>query len=64
MTMLCRFNLVSFSNETNSWQEGITEANETTCHDAVQWVSSLKPHGGTATLQALEVGSVSFVMLN
>nr|CAB3267658.1 von Willebrand factor A domain-containing protein 3A [Phallusia mammillata] len=49
------FNLISFSNATNSWQESVTEANETSCHDAVQWVSSLKPLGGTATLDALQI---------
>ncbi|CAK8673496.1 unnamed protein product [Clavelina lepadiformis] len=49
------FNLIAFSNEWKQWQENVTEANETTCHDAVQWTASLAAHGGSATLEALEV---------
>jgi len=32
------------------------EAGEAACHDAVQWCSSLAGHGGTATIDALQVG--------
>ena len=31
------------------------EANESSCHDAVQWCAALTGHGATATVEAIQV---------
>nr|XP_018668721.1 von Willebrand factor A domain-containing protein 3A [Ciona intestinalis] len=49
------FNIVAFSNTSTKWQDSITESNQSACHDAVQWVSALTAHGGSATLKAIQV---------
>uniref|UniRef100_H2YZH2 VWFA domain-containing protein n=1 Tax=Ciona savignyi TaxID=51511 RepID=H2YZH2_CIOSA len=49
------FNLVAFSNTSRQWQSSLTESNQSACHDAAQWVAALKAHGGSATLEALQV---------
>lgn len=48
------FNIVAFSDHIASWQEGITEANEDSCNDAIRWLSSLSALGSTKTLGALQ----------
>nr|XP_039264117.1 von Willebrand factor A domain-containing protein 3A-like [Styela clava] len=48
------FNIIAFSDHIASWQDETTPAEDATCNDAVQWVSSLHAHGGTKTLEALE----------
>ena len=53
--LACRFNMVGFSNKTESWQIGLMEPSEENCHDAVRWAAGLKAHGNTCTLEALQV---------
>ncbi|XP_049647607.1 von Willebrand factor A domain-containing protein 3A isoform X1 [Accipiter gentilis] len=49
-----RFNLLRFAENTESWKECLVEANDHTCHDAVQWVSKFHAHGNTCILMALQ----------
>uniref|UniRef100_A0A8C3GQC7 von Willebrand factor A domain containing 3A n=1 Tax=Cairina moschata TaxID=8855 RepID=A0A8C3GQC7_CAIMO len=49
-----RFNLLRFSENTESWREYLVEATDKTCHDAVQWVSKFHAHGNTCILMALQ----------
>ncbi|KAM9598735.1 von Willebrand factor A domain-containing protein 3A isoform 1-T1 [Morphnus guianensis] len=49
-----RFNLLRFAENTESWKECLVEANDQTCHDAVQWVSKFHAHGNTCILMALQ----------
>lgn len=48
------FNIMSFSDHVASWQDETTDANDSTCDDATNWVASLRAHGGTKTLEALK----------
>uniref|UniRef100_A0A8D0GIN4 von Willebrand factor A domain containing 3A n=1 Tax=Sphenodon punctatus TaxID=8508 RepID=A0A8D0GIN4_SPHPU len=49
-----RFNLMSFAESVQTWQECLVEATNETCHDAVQWVSAFQAHGNTCILNALQ----------
>uniref|UniRef100_A0A803SYR8 von Willebrand factor A domain containing 3A n=1 Tax=Anolis carolinensis TaxID=28377 RepID=A0A803SYR8_ANOCA len=48
-----KFNLISFAEDVEVWQECLEEATDEACHDAVQWVSMLHAHGNTSVLKAL-----------
>nr|XP_060642624.1 von Willebrand factor A domain-containing protein 3A [Anolis sagrei ordinatus] len=48
-----KFNLISFAEDVEVWQECLEEATDEACHDAVQWVSMLHAHGNTSILKAL-----------
>ncbi|XP_039631509.1 von Willebrand factor A domain-containing protein 3A isoform X1 [Polypterus senegalus] len=48
------FNLLSFSDKVHMWKHTLQEATDEACHDAVQWVSEVKAHGSTCTLEALQ----------
>ncbi|XP_041085718.1 von Willebrand factor A domain-containing protein 3A isoform X2 [Polyodon spathula] len=48
------FNLLSFSDSVQVWKDRLMDATEEACHDAVQWVSMVKAHGSTCTLEALQ----------
>uniref|UniRef100_A0ABM5F0R3 von Willebrand factor A domain-containing protein 3A n=1 Tax=Pogona vitticeps TaxID=103695 RepID=A0ABM5F0R3_9SAUR len=49
-----RFNLISFAEDVEAWQEGLVEATNEACHDAVQWLSTFRAHGNTSILKALQ----------
>ncbi|KAJ7305852.1 hypothetical protein JRQ81_010218 [Phrynocephalus forsythii] len=49
-----RFNLISFAEDVDIWQESLTEATNESCHDAVQWLSMFQAHGNTSILKALQ----------
>lgn len=55
---LLRFNLLRFAENTESWKECLVEANDQTCHDAVQWVSRFYAYGDTCILMALQVSKL------
>ncbi|XP_067318576.1 von Willebrand factor A domain-containing protein 3A [Anolis sagrei] len=48
-----KFNLISFAEDVEVWQECLEEATDEACHDAVQWMSMLHAHGNTSILKAL-----------
>ncbi|XP_042197032.1 von Willebrand factor A domain-containing protein 3A [Callorhinchus milii] len=48
------FNLLCFSGSVEAWQDGLVEATDETCQDAVQWVAKVIAQGTTCTLQALK----------
>ncbi|XP_051878461.1 von Willebrand factor A domain-containing protein 3A [Pristis pectinata] len=48
------FNLLTFAEQVDSWRDGLVEATDATCHDAIQWVSNAIAHGNTCTLEALQ----------
>ncbi|KAM4698276.1 von Willebrand factor A domain-containing protein 3A [Rhinophrynus dorsalis] len=48
------FNMVSFSENIESWQECLVEATDEACHDAIQWLSRLRPQGNTCIVHALQ----------
>lgn len=48
------FNIIAFSENISAWQEHVTESTEASCQDAILWLSALRAHGGTRTLEALE----------
>uniref|UniRef100_H3A0J3 von Willebrand factor A domain containing 3A n=1 Tax=Latimeria chalumnae TaxID=7897 RepID=H3A0J3_LATCH len=48
------FNLMSFSENVEVWQEHFVESTDEACHDAAQWVAKVKAHGKTCTLEALQ----------
>ncbi|XP_053327974.1 von Willebrand factor A domain-containing protein 3A [Spea bombifrons] len=50
------FNMISFSESIDSWQECLVEATDEACHDAVRWISRLTPQGNTCIFHALEKG--------
>ncbi|XP_053551113.1 von Willebrand factor A domain-containing protein 3A [Bombina bombina] len=50
------FNMISFSESMESWQDCLVEGTDEACHDAVQWLSRLKPCGNTCTFHALQKG--------
>ncbi|XP_023569112.1 von Willebrand factor A domain-containing protein 3A [Octodon degus] len=47
------FNLLSFSDSPQPWQDTLVETSDTACHEAMQWVTHLQAQGGTSILQAL-----------
>ncbi|XP_053132699.1 von Willebrand factor A domain-containing protein 3A isoform X3 [Hemicordylus capensis] len=48
-----KFNLISFAEDVDMWQECLVDATDESCHDAVQWVSTFQAHGNTTILKAL-----------
>ncbi|XP_075686339.1 von Willebrand factor A domain-containing protein 3A isoform X3 [Rhinoderma darwinii] len=48
------FNMISFAENIEPWQECLVEASDEACQDAVQWLSRLQPRGNTCLLHALE----------
>ncbi|XP_044160275.1 von Willebrand factor A domain-containing protein 3A [Bufo gargarizans] len=50
------FNMISFAENIEAWQECLVEASDEACQDAVQWLSRLQPRGNTCILHALEKG--------
>ncbi|XP_016078223.1 PREDICTED: von Willebrand factor A domain-containing protein 3A [Miniopterus natalensis] len=47
------FNLISFSEDLQLWQDTLVEPTDTACHEAMQWVTHLHAQGSTSVLQAL-----------
>uniref|UniRef100_A0A2K5DXB7 von Willebrand factor A domain containing 3A n=1 Tax=Aotus nancymaae TaxID=37293 RepID=A0A2K5DXB7_AOTNA len=47
------FNLLSFSEGLQSWQDTLVETTDAACHEAMQWVTHLQAQGSTSILQAL-----------
>ncbi|XP_072275035.1 von Willebrand factor A domain-containing protein 3A [Pyxicephalus adspersus] len=50
------FNMISFSENIEQWQECLVEATDEACEDAVQWISQLQPRGDSCIVHALEKG--------
>ncbi|KAM5151829.1 von Willebrand factor A domain-containing protein 3A [Mantella aurantiaca] len=48
------FNMISFAENIEQWQECLVEATDEACQDAVQWLSRLQPRGGSCIFHALE----------
>lgn len=48
------FNFIRFSDRAEQWRETIVEPTEENCHMAIAWLATLKAHGSTCTLDALE----------
>ncbi|CAF1681891.1 unnamed protein product, partial [Didymodactylos carnosus] len=49
------FNLIQFSDNYQQWRDGgLLLATEENCHDAVAWISTLKPSGNTCTDRVLK----------
>ncbi|XP_058536234.1 von Willebrand factor A domain-containing protein 3A isoform X1 [Ochotona princeps] len=47
------FNLLSFAEGLQSWQDSLVDTTDATCHKAMQWVTQLQAQGSTSVLQAL-----------
>uniref|UniRef100_A0A2K5KIF4 von Willebrand factor A domain containing 3A n=1 Tax=Cercocebus atys TaxID=9531 RepID=A0A2K5KIF4_CERAT len=47
------FNLLSFAESLQSWQDTLVETTDAACHEAMQWVTHLQAEGSTSILQAL-----------
>ncbi|XP_063454550.1 von Willebrand factor A domain-containing protein 3A [Pan paniscus] len=47
------FNLLSFAESLQSWQDTLVETTDAACHEAMQWVTHLQAQGSTSILQAL-----------
>uniref|UniRef100_A0A2I3HRP8 von Willebrand factor A domain containing 3A n=1 Tax=Nomascus leucogenys TaxID=61853 RepID=A0A2I3HRP8_NOMLE len=47
------FNLLSFAESLQSWQDTLVETTDEACHEAMQWVTHLQAQGSTSILQAL-----------
>ncbi|KAM6166301.1 LOW QUALITY PROTEIN: von Willebrand factor A domain-containing protein 3A [Erethizon dorsatum] len=47
------FNLLSFSDSLQPWQDTLVETTDAACHEAMQWVTHLQAQGSTSILQAL-----------
>ncbi|XP_075035807.1 von Willebrand factor A domain-containing protein 3A isoform X2 [Mixophyes fleayi] len=48
------FNMISFAENIEPWQECLVEATDEACQDAVEWLSRLQPRGNTCIFHALE----------
>ncbi|KAM8960489.1 LOW QUALITY PROTEIN: von Willebrand factor A domain-containing protein 3A [Pelodytes ibericus] len=48
------FNVISFSESIDSWQDCLVKATDESCQDAAQWISRLRPRGNTCIFHALE----------
>ncbi|KAE8579361.1 hypothetical protein XENTR_v10024015 [Xenopus tropicalis] len=55
-TRSIRFNMISFSESIDCWQECLVLATDEACQDAVQWLASLIPQGNTCIFHALQRG--------
>ncbi|XP_012500395.1 PREDICTED: von Willebrand factor A domain-containing protein 3A [Propithecus coquereli] len=47
------FNLLSFAEGLQPWQDALVETTDAACHEAMQWVTHLQAQGSTSVLQAL-----------
>uniref|UniRef100_A0A8C3VL76 von Willebrand factor A domain containing 3A n=1 Tax=Catagonus wagneri TaxID=51154 RepID=A0A8C3VL76_9CETA len=47
------FNLLSFAEGLQAWQDTLVETTDTACHEAMRWVTHLHAQGSTSVLQAL-----------
>nr|XP_031543137.1 von Willebrand factor A domain-containing protein 3A [Vicugna pacos] len=47
------FNLLSFAEGLQPWQDTLVETTDAACHEAMQWVTHLHAQGSTSVLQAL-----------
>ncbi|XP_078200983.1 von Willebrand factor A domain-containing protein 3A isoform X4 [Callithrix jacchus] len=47
------FNLLSFAEGLQLWQDTLMETTDEACHEAMQWVTHLQAQGSTSILQAL-----------
>ncbi|XP_024903051.1 von Willebrand factor A domain-containing protein 3A [Pteropus alecto] len=47
------FNLISFAEGLQLWQDTLVETTDAACHEAMQWVTRLHAEGSTSVLQAL-----------
>nr|XP_012645566.1 von Willebrand factor A domain-containing protein 3A isoform X1 [Microcebus murinus]XP_012645567.1 von Willebrand factor A domain-containing protein 3A isoform X1 [Microcebus murinus]XP_012645568.1 von Willebrand factor A domain-containing protein 3A isoform X1 [Microcebus murinus] len=47
------FNLLSFADGLQPWQDALVETTDAACHKAMQWVTHLQAQGSTSVLQAL-----------
>uniref|UniRef100_A0AC11CJM2 von Willebrand factor A domain containing 3A n=1 Tax=Ovis aries TaxID=9940 RepID=A0AC11CJM2_SHEEP len=47
------FNLLSFAEGLQPWQDSLVETTDAACHKAMQWVTCLHAQGSTSVLQAL-----------
>ncbi|XP_014652682.1 PREDICTED: von Willebrand factor A domain-containing protein 3A [Ceratotherium simum simum] len=47
------FNLLSFAEDLQLWQDTLVETTDAACHEAMQWVTHLHAQGSTSVLQAL-----------
>lgn len=47
------FNLLSFAEGLQPWQDTLVATTDAACHEAMQWVTHLHPQGSTSVLQAL-----------
>ncbi|KAM9305522.1 von Willebrand factor A domain-containing protein 3A [Gastrophryne carolinensis] len=48
------FNMISFAENIEPWQECLVQATNEACQDALQWLSQLQPRGNTCIFHALE----------
>jgi hypothetical protein len=56
---LNRFNFIQYSSDVMLWQNCLVEPTRENCSEACQWLDEMTALGETATLAALEVGSLS-----
>ncbi|KAB1263011.1 von Willebrand factor A domain-containing protein 3A [Camelus dromedarius] len=54
------FNLLSFAEGLQPWQDTLVATTDAACHEAMQWVTHLHPQGSTSVLQALLATHVLF----
>ncbi|XP_062036353.1 von Willebrand factor A domain-containing protein 3A isoform X4 [Lepus europaeus] len=47
------FNLLSFAEGLQPWQDSLVDTTDAACHKAMQWVTHLQAQGSTSVLQAL-----------
>nr|XP_051703455.1 von Willebrand factor A domain-containing protein 3A isoform X2 [Oryctolagus cuniculus] len=47
------FNLLSFAEGLQPWQDSLVDTTDAACHKAMQWVAHLQAQGSTSVLQAL-----------
>ncbi|XP_076122786.1 von Willebrand factor A domain-containing protein 3A [Alosa pseudoharengus] len=50
-----RFTLLAFSGDVRPWRPELVEPTDEACGQAEQWLAQLTSHGGTCTLEALQV---------
>ncbi|XP_057605312.1 von Willebrand factor A domain-containing protein 3A [Hippopotamus amphibius kiboko] len=53
------FNLLSFAEGLQPWQDTLVETTDAACHKAMQWVTHLRAQGSTSVLQALLASSTT-----
>ena len=53
------FNLLSFAEGLQPWQDTLVGTTDAACHEAMQWVTNLHAQGSTSVLQALLASSTT-----